>query len=48
MSFLSWKGLEGFVCVCGKRQDANEGVEEGLVGEKDEWGQTGREGKDTE
>jgi len=47
LSFLSRKGLEDLVCVCKLSGCKCVGVEEGFVGEKNEWGQTGREGKDT-
>jgi hypothetical protein len=39
--FWSRKGLEVFVCVCKASGCKCVGVEEGFVGEKNEWGQTG-------
>lgn len=41
LSFLSRKGLEGFVCVCKASGCKCVGVEEGFVGQENEWGQTG-------
>lgn len=36
------------MCVRAKRRDASGGGEEGSVGERNKWGQTGREGKHME